>query len=57
LTSQNPKAQIEFPVAEGQAYECEVFSASQGQLSDIRIVADRIAPAPSPEQLIEIQIN
>ena len=55
LTPQNPKAQIEFPVADGQAYECEVFSASQGQLSDIRIVADRVAPAPTPEQLIEIQ--
>jgi hypothetical protein len=57
LTSQNPIAQIEFPVAEGLVYECEVFSAADGQMSDIRIVADRVSPAPTPEQLVEIQAN
>jgi len=55
LTASKPTMEIEFPVAGGVAYECEVFSASKGQLSDIRIVADRLAPAPTPEQLVEIQ--
>jgi hypothetical protein len=45
--------EIEFPVAEGAVYECEVFSDSD--LSDIRIVADRITPAPTAEQVAEIQ--
>lgn len=53
LNSGKPTAEIEFPAAEGQAFECETFSYSD--LSDIRIVADRLAPAPTPEQLNEIQ--
>jgi hypothetical protein len=53
LSSSKPSLEIEFPVAEGAVYECEVFSDSD--LSDIRIVADRITPAPTAEQVAEIQ--
>jgi hypothetical protein len=53
LSSAKPTSEIEFAVVEGAVYECEVFSNSD--LSDIRIVADRIAPAPTAEQVAEIQ--
>jgi len=48
-----PISEIEFPVAEGAVYECELFSSSD--LSDIRTIADRLSPAPSAEQIAEIQ--
>jgi hypothetical protein len=53
LSSVKPTHEIEFPVTEGALYEVEAFSSSD--LSDIRIVADRIAPPPTTEQVAEIQ--
>jgi hypothetical protein len=53
LSSAKPTHEIEFPVAEGAVYEVEAFSSSD--LSDIRIVADRITPPPTAQQVAEIQ--
>mgnify|MGYP003335927722 CR=1 FL=1 len=55
LLPSNSPYELEFPVAENASYECEVFSSAIGQLSDIRVVADRIAPPFTPEQIAEIQ--
>lgn len=53
LSSAKPTHEIEFPVAEGAVYEVESFSSSD--LSDIRIVADRITPPLTAQQVAEIQ--
>ena len=55
LSSQSPSLEIEFPAAEGATLECEAFSASGGQQSDIRIVADRLSPPLTPDQIAEVQ--
>ena len=57
LTPSKPSVEIEFPAAEGAIFECEAFCASQGQQSDIRIVADRITPMPTADQIAEIQAS
>jgi hypothetical protein len=55
VVSTKPTFEIEFPAAEGAVFECEAFSPTDGQLSDVRIVADRLGPAPTAEQMAEIQ--
>jgi len=55
LSAKEPTREIEFTPSEGAAYECEVLSETMGQLSDIRVIADRVVPPPTPEQLLEIR--
>lgn len=54
LSPSNPNLEIEFPAAEGAVFECEAFSSSD--LADLRIIADRLSPAPTPEQIAELQV-
>lgn len=55
LSAKEPTREIEFTPSEGATYECEVLSETMGQLSDIRVIADRVVPPPTPEQLVEIR--
>ena len=55
LSAKEPTREIEFTPSEGATYECEVLSEAIGQSSDIRVIADRVVPPPSSEQLVEIR--
>lgn len=55
LSAIEPQREFEFAPSEGMTYEVEVLSAALGEPSDVRIIADRVTPPPSPEQLAQIQ--